>query len=202
MSWYDKHYTIQLPKIVIDFRDFVEESHSIPTGFQDFVEKLHSIPLPWNRDFLEVSHKPLKYRKAAEKIAKFFRREFEYDCLQYTANEQDYWRRDYTKDKVFIWTTPTNYEEYKNTVIGAAVFRWREWKDAPAGYALAWVWFHPYERNKGHLKKAWPHFKKLFGDFHVEGPLSQAMVGFLKSVEDSVHKNTEVSSPLPKEVPV
>ena len=63
-------------------------------------------------------------------------------------------------------------------VVGACCFREREWIDAKA-WALQWVWLHPYARRQGVLASAWPHFRRRYGDFHVEGPLSPAMKGFL-----------------------
>jgi hypothetical protein len=42
-------------------------------------------------------------------------------------------------------------------------------------WALQWIWFHPYERRKGHLRNAWPYFLDRFGTFQVEPPLSPAM---------------------------
>ena len=56
-----------------------------------------------------------------------------------------------------------------------------EWESAHWG--LAWVWFHPYERRRRHLSRAWPYFRARFGDFEVERPLSLAMAAFLRKHE-------------------
>lgn len=117
---------------------------------------------------------PKSIKNAVYKIAQYFRREFRYDFVQYAQEE------DFTEDEsqIFIWT----HREYttNEVVIGAARFNWRKWKDAPDGWALSWVWIHPFEREKGRLSNSWPIFKKKFGDFFVEPPLSNAIRHFMK----------------------
>src|SRR5260370_152313 len=47
-------------------------------------------------------------------------------------------------------------------------------------WSLQWVWLHPYLREKGHLKKAWPVFIEDLGEpVEVEAPYSRAMEAFL-----------------------
>jgi hypothetical protein len=59
--------------------------------------------------------------------------------------------------------------------IGAAGF------DSEHGFpwALGWAWFHPYARRRGYLSQAWPYFRKRFGGFILEPPLSEAMEAFV-----------------------
>lgn len=119
---------------------------------------------------------PQVLRKAAVDIAYFFRREFEYDFVQYSAweNEED------DDHRAFLWTSSMTLQDDKVTVIGASCWRWREYTDAPHAYALQWIWLHPYERRKGHLSKSWPYFQKRFGPtFQVEHPYSDGMKQFL-----------------------
>ncbi|MEX3625392.1 hypothetical protein [Viridibacillus arvi] len=44
---------------------------------------------------------------------------------------------------------------------------------------MGWVWIHPFERNKGILKREWENLTKLFPNFVVQGPLSNSMDNFL-----------------------
>lgn len=125
---------------------------------------------------------PLAYRRAVYKMASFFRREFGYDFVQYGHEGEE----DDPKARAFLW-----FDFDSDFVIGSCCFRWREWIDHPASWALQWIWFHPYCRGHGLLTKAWPVFKNHFGEFAVEPPLSSGMRGFLKSVNG---KNDKIVS--------
>jgi hypothetical protein len=120
---------------------------------------------------------PLRFRKAVETIAQYFRREFSYDFTQYDATE-----RTDPRDQVFLWVNPCD-DPAGVRALGAACFRWRRWQDGSAGLALSWLWLHPYCRRQGLLSAAWPYFCERFGDFQVEPPLSPAMEAFLAKVD-------------------
>lgn len=115
------------------------------------------------------------HRDALEVMAKYFRREFKYDGLQYDSVEHD-------KDCVGILFCETamdlvkDIDHYPNRVIGGACF----WKTSEGDYFLDWVWFHPFARNRRNLKKAWPSFKKKFGNFTLTKSLSAHMEKFLE----------------------
>jgi hypothetical protein len=114
---------------------------------------------------------PHRDRFAVFRLAQYCRRELGYDFVQYGWNGDE---RDPTH-RAFLWTTfgpvPVAY--------GACCFRWRAWADGPAGWALQWVWLHPYARHRGHLAAVWPYFRVAFGSFVPEGPFSPAMRAFL-----------------------
>jgi hypothetical protein len=117
---------------------------------------------------------PKAYREAVYRIATFFRYEFNYDAVQYD-NEGEESDSDHI---AFLWIHPEAYgssNEFKVPCIGACCFRLRE-----SGYALQWIWFHPYLRRNGLLTNAWDEFVNEFGNFNVEPPLSDAMQAFLK----------------------
>lgn len=115
------------------------------------------------------------HRDVLEVMATYFRREFTYDRLQYDSIEHD-------EDCVGIlfcekaMDLVKNMDHYPNRVIGGACF----WKTRDGDYFLDWVWFHPFARNRGNLKKAWPIFKTKFGDFTLTKPLSAHMEKFLE----------------------
>lgn len=127
---------------------------------------------------LDVVHQasPRAYHAAAYEIARFFRREFQYDMAQYDRREQTD-----PNCHAFLWT----HNEYIgqggiDVVYGACCFRWRDWTDAPPSWAMQWIWLHPFKRGHGHLTRAWPYFVRRFGDFYVEGPVSLAMRHFIE----------------------
>jgi hypothetical protein len=130
---------------------------------------------------------PVGLRRAVEWIAHYFRREFGYDFVQYSVDERDEdpGERDDSRDRAFLWANPTTLDG-RGTVeaVGACCFRWRDYEDAPPGFALQWVWLHPYCRDRGTLTTAWPDFRERFGDFIVETPLSRAMASFLSTKTD------------------
>jgi hypothetical protein len=142
-------------------------------------------------------YSPRRFREAVEQIAYFFRREFGYDFVQYCSQEEDD-----DGHRAYLWVQPGTLEHGKVKAIGACCFRWREWEGAPPSYGLQWVWFHPHERRKGYLTKAWPYFQKRFGKFIPESPLSIGMKRFLLKQFDSAafSKSEELNETLFKEL--
>ena len=104
-----------------------------------------------------------KDKEIVYRLAQYFRREFNYDFVQYSCNEDDLTHEAYI------------FKNYDDKAFGACCFRRREYTDTGKIWALQWIWLHPYFREKGELKKHWPFFKERYGDFHVEGPYSKAM---------------------------
>jgi hypothetical protein len=117
---------------------------------------------------------PRRLRTAVECLARYFKREFHYDFIQYSATDSD------PTARAFVWTTEWDYrhDDSWDVVIGACCFRWRA-EDRPAHWALQWVWFHPFARRRGNLSKAWPYFRQRFGAFDIEEPVSEAMRAFV-----------------------
>jgi hypothetical protein len=113
---------------------------------------------------------PPSLPKAVEKLAIYCRYELHIDFPQYTA------RTDVTHPDVSAWLW-TDYDWEGVFAVGGCSFR----RDI-----LEWVWIHPYYRGRGLLKKAWPVFIDLYGNFAIEPPLSHAMQGFVKKVVDGL----------------
>lgn len=139
-----------------------------------------TITLPrirWMPDEYVTRDSPFLVRKAVFKLARFCRREREWDFTLFDVNDS----KDY-KVAVFKRQVPDRRRgDYCMELFGAACFRFREAREQmPAHWAMQWVWFHPYFRGHGKLKDAWPSFLKDFGDFFPETPYSSAMAGFLR----------------------
>lgn len=69
-------------------------------------------------------------------------------------------------------------------IVGVCAFRYREYSNAPAGWALQFIWVAPKHRRRGVLSRRWPDFRDRFGDFHIEGPVSDAMQAFTRKMGD------------------
>lgn len=120
---------------------------------------------------------PASHRRAVYTLACFFRRELRYDFVQYGYNGND----DDHSHVAWLWVHPEAVgcsKDFRIPCIGAACFRLR-----PVGYALQWVWIHPYWRRQSLLSGAWPIFLEEFGQFECERPLSEGMQRFLVRME-------------------
>jgi len=175
----DRNYSIHAPKasgVVLSqslHRDFTEFKTSSPPDVVGVVS----------------SSSVRSLRKGATELARYFRREFHYDFVLFSEAAHG----SHDKDRAFLYS----HEPYLRSLrgfrvvplIGCVSFRWRE--NDPPGYALQWVWLHPYYRGHGLLSRSWEYFKVRFGEFTVEEPLSSAMKHFL-----SKQSQTGKSSPI------
>lgn len=137
----------------------------------DYPETFNFVPM--GTQYIPISEKsPIQTRRALEKIAFFFRREFEYDFPQYSATEKTN-----CKSKCFLFIEES-WSKY--FAIGGCCLRWRNFKNDKPGWGLQWVWLHPYRRGRGIFKIYWDFFLKEYGDIYVEPPISSPMIYFLK----------------------
>ena len=98
--------------------------------------------------------------------ALLFKREFRYDLVQWAMKETD-------PDACgFLFLDDTGTYG-RGAVVGACAFRARE-----DGWAMQWIWQAPGVRRKGILRRRWPTYRRLFGEFALEPPLSGAMDAF------------------------
>ncbi len=131
---------------------------------------------------IEVTNdSPRKLQQAAFKIAEYAKREIGFDFVPFSVDD----------DEQFVAYLFTDHGDYAAklravAVFGACCFRYRKYTNAPAAWALQWVWLHPYFRNKKHLSEAWRQFKDRFGVFYVEPPFSPAMKHFLQQRKDDL----------------
>lgn len=131
---------------------------------------------------------PLEQRQAVHRIAHFFRREGGYDFVQYESDTR--YEQEDCIAYLFLEHIGSGESRRRKGIetvcypcIGAACFRYRNYQDVRPGYALQWVWIHPYRRRHGLLKAAWPTFKREVGTFMIESPLSDDMCRFLDQVD-------------------
>lgn len=166
-----ERYRIQLPSMPWP------DGRTLTPVVGDKKEELHEVSLS----------EPLKYRKAVEKLAYYFRREFGYDFPPYTADSSVGF--DQRTDVVFMWIGMDfdNIGNKKSVGYGVCAFDY-ETCGADRHWFLTWAWLHPYERRKGHLSRAWPYFQERFGDFGVQYPLSESMENFLAKHHDTAMK--------------
>lgn len=134
---------------------------------------------------------PRNERRAVYKIAQFFRREFDFDFVQYGCDglETD------QNAVAYLFTIPNYDKREGQIVLGACCFRQREWENKPY-WVLQWIWLHPYARRRGILSYYWSFLKKNHPDFLCEPPLSDAMVGFLKRHKEPPFGNSACNKPV------
>jgi hypothetical protein len=138
------------------------------------LKKLESLGV---HQVLTVDPRPLLVQ--VENLGRYMAREGGYSPL-YTVESVHSPRSPLTE--AFLFSSDRTHE-IDSYGVGACCFRWRKWSDHAPGWALQWVWLHPFERSHGVLTAAWPEFKSRFGDFLVEGPLSGAMRRFVAKTE-------------------
>lgn len=121
---------------------------------------------------------PISLRKAIYQFATYFRREFQYDFVQYSIEPEP----NYGDKNTWAYLIGEPLYDHRLGSYGACCFRWRDkWTNLEPHWALQWIWIHPYKRNNGLLSKYWPFLEEKFGNFMVEDPLSKAMEYFLKN---------------------
>ncbi|WP_449435077.1 hypothetical protein [Pedobacter steynii] len=143
-----------------------------------------------NTDFRMVnSQSPEWKHKEIYSRALAFKREFRYDFIQWQSPKGD----DDPNVNGILFTNE------QDAIVGACSFRDRTGEDGKKLWALDWVWICPKERRNGHLSKNWETLRQRFGDFIVESPVSDAMIAFLKSKNDSLliyHPNNRANKQL------
>jgi GNAT superfamily N-acetyltransferase len=104
--------------------------------------------------------------------AKMFRREFRYDFSQWSPNGDEQ-----PDAHGFLFNDDTGAFG-RGAIIGGTVFRWVEFRDATARWAMDWVWIAPAARRKGVLSRLWPAFIQRFEEFRLTPPVSSDMMAF------------------------
>lgn len=121
-------------------------------------------------------------RDHLESFARYFKKEFKYDYIQYEANEHLF---ESTKYSGFLFSEMARdkLEEDKETpyrLYGGGCFRWQTFENGSSKWKLDWIWLHPFFRHRRKLSKQWQTFKEKYGSFDIEKPLSADMERFVK----------------------
>jgi hypothetical protein len=67
--------------------------------------------------------------------------------------------------------------------VGAVGFSWINWSDCEPGWHMNFAWVADSWRRQGVLTRRWPQWRKTYGGFTLERPLSRAMRAFVAKVE-------------------
>jgi len=171
----DDRYTIKLPRLRGKLREAVA-SRLFKTSIKFYGDCSPVVEVDFRGPLRlrEVpDDAPKNWRVAVESHARMFKREFQYDFMQYIADDPQENRR------VFMWVR--NSAPFY--AFGSICFRARLYLDEPgppkAWWDLDWVWMHPYLRRQGLLQSAWPYLIRRFGEFNVTHPVSPAMQEFV-----------------------
>lgn len=121
------------------------------------------------------------FRDAVEQLGRYFRREFSYDFLPYTAREHE--RVGDGTLQAYLLFDPVEVRDVVLRPIGACSFLLRQDR-----WMMNWIWLHPFARRRGHLTKAWQFFHKCYNNFDVQHPLSSAMESFLYKINGSTQQ--------------
>ncbi len=124
------------------------------------------------------------------KIAEYFKEELNYNSIPY--NRYGNLSEEY-KVLLFIEEALDKYkaDPMPYRIYGACLFSKMKFKEDKDYWALEWIWFHPFFRNRGYLKKNWPILEEKFDDFIIKKPTSNDMKAFLKN-KNSKHKHLEL----------
>lgn len=152
-------------------------------------------PFPKSGLCMVSAGSPRPYKSAVETLAVCFVRELGYDFRPFTVSEYSnriYRRADErTTDgntRSFLWFNTAEGHPGHWATFGACTFRLKgdHWR-------LMWVWMHPYERRKGHLRMAWPFFRSMFGVFLPEPPYSVDFLAFMRKLgyDDVIKRELE-----------
>ena len=165
-----------------DMKDQYAERYQIQLTLLREQRNVHQREAPFDAPFRVIGPRsPKAWRREAEKLARYFKREMGFDFPPYTANESKF-DSEPSPDRVLAFP-----RELPGTdaicFFGAVGVRWVEWDDDRPSWSLTWAWLHPYERRRGHLTKAWPFLLSIFPSPYVEPPVSQSMMQFLKKVD-------------------
>lgn len=124
----------------------------------------------------------IEVKEALERFARYFKAEFEYDNVQYYADEHDNDCIGFLFTESAIDVCTEEHVEMPTRCSGGGCFRKMRFADGEK-WVLCWVWLHPFFRNRGILSKHWKYFRSKFNDFLVERPYSSAMQSFLDKYE-------------------
>lgn len=104
--------------------------------------------------------------------ARAFKREFEYDHVQWNDQAD-------ANDRGIAFA----FLDDAHRMIGGCSFQIGGGADGRN--RMMWIWFCPGARRQGHLSRAWSRLRARMGNFDLEPPVSRAMQAFMTSGDES-----------------
>lgn len=141
---------------------------------------LNPRPMPAFRTRLEnhadpelvVAESPIWMHREVHQRALQFKREFQYDFLQWEGSPR--------KKNLCPESHGYLFADHSDTCgLGAAVGACAFWNDGDM-WRMRWIWVCPSMRRSGVFAKRWAEFLQRYGDFEIDTPLSDAMAAFVK----------------------
>ena len=148
-------YSIILPTVTEKLKH--DSWHKDWDKHMEVIRKINKFP-----DILITKESSIVLKRAMYKLALYFKREFNYDYIQYDIHSKN-------KYIGYMWTE-------EDVIIGGCLFWWADRDDC---WRMNWAWFHPYVRNRKLLSESWNYFLERHEKFDVDLPLSGNMKTFL-----------------------
>ena len=120
---------------------------------------------------LVIGDSPIWMHREVYQRALQFKREFQYDFLQWEGSLRKKNLRQESHGYLFADHTDTYGP---GAAVGACAF-WHE----DDKWRMRWIWVCPSMRRSGVLAKRWAEFLQRYGDFEIDTPLSDAMAAFV-----------------------
>jgi hypothetical protein len=70
--------------------------------------------------------------------------------------------------------------ENGSIAVGAVAFVWTKWLGRVPGWYMPFAWVADEWRRRGVMSRRWPEWRKTYGAFELQRPLSSAMVAFVE----------------------
>lgn len=156
-----KKNTISLPVLR---KDYYKPNVFRDDPWESFYVNGHSVIKVTDRS-------PQELRRAVYTFATYFKREFNYDFIQYAMKDSG--------SDAYLFINRDDDPNGNREAIGSACFRLRitrhDREILKPRWWLDWVWFHPYFRSKGNFSKFIPIIEKNHPECILEPPLSRIM---------------------------
>lgn len=135
---------------------------------------------------VEIFHDDsIAIRNSVRKCAEYFRREFNYDFVQYDVDSHSIGRIILAYRKPFVFDDLS----LRYIIIGAMAFDQHRHENGAPYWLMTWAWLHPYCRSKGILSGSLPKLEQLLGKFEIDPPYSPSMVCFIKKYRPDIKIN-------------
>ncbi len=126
-------------------------------------------------------HSDIDLHEEVYKIAEYFKEELNYDRVPFSPNGQ------LSEKYIVLLFTEEALDKYKTEpmpyrIYGACFFNRMIFTKDDDYWALEWIWFHPFFRNRGNLKKNWNELEETFDNFIIKKPISSDMKTFLENI--------------------